>query len=174
MTISYRFYPEPEKTEVTVGSAVDESGSTVNVTELQLTETGRHERRRDVVFGIGLFLGGSAALGWGVREAVARRPVLQANPDGLTLPLGRRGAPVVIPWDAIAEVRSGVLDDEGGTEPVLSLRFADPDQLPAEPRGAALDPPWLHVYAGDWDIPAHQVAPRVEAFATPYREDEYW
>lgn len=174
MTISYRFYAAPEGSDVTVGSVVDQAGSVVDVTERQLTETGRHQRRRDIVFGIGLFLGGSAALAWGVREAVARRPVLHADRDGLTLALGRRGAPIVIGWDAIAEVRSGVLEDAGGSEPVLSLRFADPEQLPHDPRGAALDPPWLHVFAGDWDVPAHQVAPRVEAFATPYREDEYW
>ena len=174
MTISYRFYPEPEGSDVTVGSTVDAAGSLVDVTERQLTETGRHERRRDIVFGIGLFLGGAAALGWGVREAVARRPVLSADPDGLTLSLGRRGSPVTFGWDAIVEARSSVRHDEGGTEPVLSLRFADPEQVPADLRGAVAEPPWLHVYAGDWDVPAHQVAPRVEAFASPYREDEYW
>lgn len=174
MTISYRFYPEPESSEVTVGSVVDAAGSVVDVTEQQFTETGRHERRRDIAFGIALFLGGAAALGWGVKEAVARRPVLQAEPDGLTIALGRRGSPVTFSWDSIVEVRSGVLEDEGGTEPVLSLRFADPEELPLDPRGCAVDPPWLHVYAGDWDVPAHQVAPRVGAFAAPLREDGYW
>jgi hypothetical protein len=171
MTISYRFYPEPEANDVTVGSVVD--GAVVDVTQRELTETGRHERRRDIAFGVALFAGGAAALGWGVREAVARRPVLHAAPEGLTVTLGPRGRPVTFGWEAIVEVRSGVLDDEGGTEPVLSLRFADAGEIPTGLRGAAVESPWLHIYAGDWDVPAHQVAPRVEAFATPYREDEY-
>jgi hypothetical protein len=174
MTISYRFYPEPEANDVTVGSVVDGEGCLVDVTQRQLTETGRHERRRDVAFAAALFAGGAAALGWGAREAVARRSVIHATPEGLTVMLGPRGRPVTFAWEAIAEVRSGVLDDEGGTEPVLSLRFADPEEVPAGLRGAAVESPWLHIYAGDWDVPAHQVAPRVEAFATPYREDEYW
>jgi hypothetical protein len=36
-----------------------------------------------------------------------------------------------------------------------------------------LDEPWLHLLAGDWDTPAHQVAARIAAKVNPLREGEH-
>lgn len=174
MTIAYRFYPLPESTDVVVGSTLDTAGNTVDVTEAVYTLQGEAQRRRDLVFGAGLALGGLAALFWGVREAVSRRPLLTSDEEGVTIRVGKGGETLHLPWDDLVEARSGVRRDEGGTEPVVSLRVRHPEALPLEVRGGAVDPPWLHLYAGDWDLPAHQVAARLDSRVRPMREGEYW
>jgi len=35
--------------------------------------------------------------------------------------------------------------------------------------GAAAEPPWLHVFTGEWDRPAHEVAALVEGYVTGFR-----
>ncbi|NIR40233.1 MAG: hypothetical protein GWN79_21890, partial [Actinobacteria bacterium] len=58
MTLSYRFVGHPETRDVVVGQRTDESGQQVDITEAVLTDTGRSERRRDLLFGGALFVGG--------------------------------------------------------------------------------------------------------------------
>ena len=53
--------------------------------------------------------------------------------------------------------------------PVLSLRLYSPERVPLRPKGALDDPPWLHLFAADWDRPAHEVAALVEGYVTGFR-----
>jgi hypothetical protein len=159
MTISYKWVTAPESTAVVVGQTTDESGEMVDLTSDVLTDTGRAERRRDLLFGGALFLGGVAALGWAFRELARPTMFLVADDDGLVVRVdGIRHPPRRFEWSGIAEVRSGLIEDDGIDVPVLSIRFFDSADVPHLPAGGVSVPPWLHLYAEEWDQPAHQIA----------------
>lgn len=159
MTISNKWIRAPETDEVVVGQTTDESGELVDITKDVLTDTGKAERRRDILFGGALFLGGVAALGWAFRELARPTSFLVADDTGLVVRVdGVRRPPRRFEWDSIAEVRSGLITDDGIDVPVLSIRFFDPAEVPHLPAGATSLPPWLHLHADEWDQPAHQVA----------------
>lgn len=169
MLVAYRWFPFPETT--TARSQVTASdGSTTDVTYLVYTDNGRAQRRRDVAWGTALGLGGLAAMGWAFAGLVSPRRLLAADTGGVTVWLGgRRRPPLRLAWGEIAEVRSGLRHEEAGEVPVLSLRLHSPDLVPRHPAGAVAEPPWLHLYAGEWDRPAHQVAALVEGYVTGFR-----
>jgi len=101
---------------------------------------------------------------------VSRRRLLAADTEGVTLWIhGRRRPPLRLAWEDVAEVRSGVRRDQAGEVPVLSLRLISPEKVPLHPVGAVADPPWLHLFAEDWDRPAHEVAALVEGQVTGFR-----
>ncbi|NIR40234.1 MAG: hypothetical protein GWN07_17630, partial [Actinobacteria bacterium] len=86
-----------------------------------------------------------------------------ADDDGLLIRVdGIRRPPRRVPWPAVADIRSGVLEDDGDTVPVLSIRFVEPADVPVVPAGGVSDPPWLHLFSDEWEIPAHQVAALVD------------
>lgn len=168
MTVSHRFYPAPEAVETVVGSTLLETGEVVNVTARSLTERGQAETRRDRLFAAVLFVGGAVSMVWGMRDLLWPRPVLRANRDGLSVHVDGAGKPMhMFSWDEIAEVRSGVVDDDGDEMPALSVRFADEALVPIEPASAIADPPWLHVLADDWWPAAHLVVPALERTGAP-------
>lgn len=172
MLLSYRFYPHPETTQAT-RQVTAADGSVVEETVQVYTETGRAQRRRDVGWGLVLLGAGSASIVWAFVGLVAPRRLLAADAEGVSLWVdGRRRAPLRLAWEEIAEVRSGLRRDEAGEVPVLSLRLHSPDRVPRRPRGAAAEPPWLHLYAGEWDRPAHEVAALVEGYVTGFRHWE--
>jgi hypothetical protein len=107
---------------------------------------------------------GSACLAWAAAGLVAPRRLVAADPGGLSLWLEGRRPPLRLGWEEIAEARSGLRRDEGGEVPVLSLRLHSAGQVPARPRGAVVEAPWLHLFAGEWDRPAHEVAALIERF----------
>jgi hypothetical protein len=163
MTVSYRFVRHPETRDVVVGQTTDESGQQVDVTEAVLTDTGRAERRRDLLFGGGLFIGGVLTLGWSMRQLISPTEFFVADDEGLLIRVdGIRRPPRRVPWPAVAEIRSGVLEDDGDTVPVLSIRFSEAADVPVVPAGGVSDPPWLHLFSDEWEIPAHQVAALVD------------
>jgi hypothetical protein len=163
MTISYRWISPPETTDVVVGQTTDESGELVDITKDVLTDTGRSERRRDLLFGAGLFVGGAAAIGWALKELGRPTHFLLADDDGLLVRVdGLRQPPRRFGWSDIAEVRSGIVEDDGIDAPVLSIRLVDVEQVPHLPAGGYSEPPWLHLYSDEWDQPAHQVAALLE------------
>jgi hypothetical protein len=171
MTISYRYIPHPETRDVVVGQTTDDSGQQVDVTKSVYTDTGRSERRRDVLFGAGLFVGGVAALGWSFRQLAKSTYFLVADDDGLLLRVdGIRQPSRRVFWYEIAEVRSGVIEDDGIDTEVFSIRFADEMAVPPYPAGGVPEPPWLHLYSDEWDIPAHQVAALIDHMVTPTAE----
>ena len=175
ITLTQRFFPAPDSTRVVVGQTVDETGRTIDVTEDQLTNDGKAQRRRDLMWGGVLFAGGVAAAFYGLRELFLPRRVITADQRGLNVRIyGSRKPPVRLAWNEVAAVRSGVIEDEGGQIEVLSIRPSDPTLLPESPVGAIVQPPWLHVLADDWERPPHLIAPVIEGWITGYgRAEQY-
>jgi hypothetical protein len=166
MSLTHRLFPAPETTDVVVGTTINTSGETVDVIEARLTEAGRHEQNRDRFFAALLGGAGAVTLGWAMYAAVRPVRYLTADVDGLAVRIGRPSHPMVrIPWSDIDAVRSGLADDEGSEVQVVSIRFVDPVLVPEDPVGATVDPPWLHIYADDWEVPPHRVAPVLDAHA---------
>jgi len=167
MLFAYRWYPEPATYDQVIGTTIDASGQTVDVVQKRLTVDGEAERRRDTFLGSALLIGGAAAMGWGLKEMLSPALLVGAGEDGVSIRLdGPGNPPRLFPWEEIVEARSGMLSMEGAEVPVLSLRLRDPTMIPADPAGAEADPPWLHVFADDWDHPAHQVAPLLDQWAS--------
>jgi hypothetical protein len=163
MGVSYRFYPVPEKTTENV-QITQEDGSVVEETRDKYTPVGWSQRKRDIAWALVLFGGGVVMLLWSLRNLIVPRRLLVADEDGLSIAVGpRRSPPLLLAWEDVAEIRSGIWDDDGGSVPVLSIRFRDPLLVPRRPRAAAVDTPWLHLFAEEWDQPAHQVATLLEA-----------
>lgn len=163
MTISYRFIDHPETRDVVVGQTTDESGEQVDVTESVLTDAGRAQRRRDLLFGAVLFLGGAATLGWALRQLIRPTEFLRADDDDLMVRVdGLRRPARRLAWSDIAEIRSGVIEDDGVETAVLSLRLRDEELIPQTPSGAVAEPPWLHLLSDEWDTPAFQVAAQLD------------
>ena len=166
MTVTHRYFPAPEANEVVVGTTVNEIGETVDVIESRLTEAGRHEQNRDRFFAALLGGAGAATLAWALHAAMRPVRYLTADAEGIEVRIGRPSHPMVrIPWSDIDAVRSGLADDEGTEVQVVSIRFVDPQLVPEDPVGATPDPPWLHLYADDWEVPPHRVAPVLDAHA---------
>jgi len=169
MMVAHRWFPEPDTTEVSAVKTM-EDGSTVDTTIKQLTMDGKAQQRREIVWGIGLLIAGAAAATWGLKDLMFPRRVVTTDADFLTLRVGSRVSMVLrYAWSDVAEVRSGVLEDEAGPSPVLSLRFIDDSLVPPDPWGAVAEPPWLHLYAIEWDRQAHEVAPIIEGHISRYR-----
>lgn len=169
MMAAHKWFPAPDTTQVSTERVIDD-GSTVGTTVTQLTADGRAQHRREIVWGSALLVGGVAAAAWGLKDLLFPRRVLTIDPDYLALRVGSRvSMERLYRWDEVADVRSGVLEDEAGKVPVLSLCFVDQTLLPPDPWGAVVDPPWLHLYANEWDRQAHEVAPMIEAHIAPYR-----
>lgn len=170
MLFTYRFIPGPDSTEVPAVRTL-EDGTTEDTTLVVLTNDGQAQRRRDIVWGIGLLGGGVLAAGWGLKDLLFPRRVITIEPDRLTLRVSRRVSRAShFAWAEITEARSGILEDEAGPAPVLSLRFAHEGLVPIDPWGAVADPPWLHLYATEWDRQAHEIAPMIEAYVARFRE----
>ena len=160
LTRTHHFAPEPETSSVVVGQTTDSAGNTVDVTEAVLTDVGRSEQRRDIFLSVFLLVGGVAALGWATKELVSPTPLLVADDEGILVRVDGLGKPARrFRWDGIVEVRSGLLDDDGVEVPVLSIRLLDIEEVPYLPAGGRAEPPWLHLYADEWDTSAHQIAP---------------
>ena len=169
MLVAYRFFPFPETTTASSQVAAAD-GSTTEVTFLVYTDNGKAQRRRDLAWGSALGLGSLVVAGWAFAGLVSRRRLLAADTEGVTLWIhGRRRPPLRLAWEDVAEVRSGVRRDQAGEVPVLSLRLISPEKVPLRPVGAVADPPWLHLFAEDWDRPAHEVAARVDGQVTGVR-----
>jgi hypothetical protein len=163
MMVSYRWFPEPDFTESVVGTTINENGEQIDVVSRSLTQEGKAQRRRDMVFGSALLVGGAAAMLWGLKELVRPTVLLEADDEGISVRVDGPGKPArLFPWDDVVEVRSGLLDSEGSPISVLSIRLRDMGLMPADPSGAEPDPPWIHLYAEEWDRPAHLVAPLLD------------
>lgn len=123
---------------------------------------------RDSVWAVVFVMVGLGLALWGMRELIAPTRLLVADSSGLRVRLrGPFRRPVAIAWDAIEDVGSGSVDDEGTAVPVIWLRFTDPSLVPVEPWGARpLDERTLAILASDWDRPHVEVADRIAALAS--------
>jgi hypothetical protein len=172
MLVFYRYYPEPETTQAT-RQATEVDGSVVEESVQVYTETGKAQRRRDVGWGVVFLVAGGASFLWAAAGLVAPRRLLAADTSGVSLWLDRRRRPPLrLGWEEIAAVRSGLRRDDAGEVPVLSLRLHSAERVPPRPRGAAAEAPWLHLFAGEWDHPAHEVAALLERYVSGSRHWE--
>lgn len=163
MLVSHRWVPKPATYTATVGETVDDQGSIVPVTAQILTQDGKAEWRRDLAFGSLLLAGGVATMAYAVIGLLRPRSLLRSSDDGISIRVDGWGHPPrLLPWESIVEVRSGVRDVDGAEIPVLSILLDDPVLVPFDPAGAVADPPWLHIWAEDWDRPPHQIAPLLD------------
>lgn len=169
MMVAHKWFPEPDATQVPAVKTF-EDGSTMDTTILQYTPDGLAQRRRELTWGVALLVGGAAAAAWGLKDLLFPRRVMTFEPDHLTIRVGPRiGMERRYLWSELAEVRSGVVRDEGGPVPVVSVRFIDDSLLPPHPWGGVVEPPWLHLYANEWDRQAHEVAPMMETHLLAHR-----
>jgi hypothetical protein len=160
---SHRWVPKPATYSATVGQTVDDLGNTVPITAQLLTHDGRAEHRRDLALGSLLLAGGVATMGYAVVGLLRPRPLLRAGDEGISIRVDGWGHPPrLLPWESIVEVRSGVRDIDGAESPVLSILLDDPSLVPFDPAGAVADPPWLHLWAEEWDRPVQQIAPLLD------------
>ena len=163
MLVSYRWVPKPDSYQATVGQTTDDQGNVVPIVQQVLTHEGIAQRRRDLAAGSVLLAGGLGTMAYAVMGLLKPRPLLRSSDEGISLRVDGWGhEPRLFPWESIVEVRSGVRDDNGAEMPVLSILMDDPVLVPFDPAGAVADPPWLHVWADDWDRPAHQIAPLLD------------
>jgi hypothetical protein len=170
MMFAHKWFPEPDASDVAAVQTL-EDGSTLETTIRQLTLDGKAQRRRELAWGSALLAGGVAAAAWGLKDLLLPRRTLVVAPEYLGLRVANRVAMERrYYWSEVLEVRSGVLQDESGTMPVLSLRFIDESLLPPSPWGAVVDPPWLHLYADEWDRQAHEIVPIIEAHLAPFQQ----
>jgi len=169
MAFSYQYYPFPETTTENIQTTADD-GSVVEATREKYTPVGWSQRKRDISWGVALGGGGVVMLLWSLRNLIVPRRLLVADEHGLNIAVGnRRRPPFRLAWEDVDEVRSGIWQDDGGSVPVLSIRLRDPLQMPRTPRAAAVDTPWLHLFAEEWDRPAHQVASILESRVSGFR-----
>jgi len=167
MLFAYRWYPEPATFDQVVGTTIDANGQTIDVVIKPYTQDGKAERRRDLFVGGALLIGGAAAMGWGLKELVSPVALVSADDTGISIRVDGPGRPSrLFTWEEVVEVRSGMLENDGAEVAVLSLRVRDPEMIPVDPAGAAADPPWLYVFADEWDRPPHQVAPLLDQWAS--------
>ncbi len=163
MLVSHKWVPAPATYDAVIGSTVDENGNTIDVTKPVLTVDGKAQRRRDLAFGGALLFASLGTVVYSVIGLLRPRSVLRASDEGISVRVDGAGHPPrLLPWESIVEVRSGVRDDEGAEMPVLSIHLADVAMVPRDPAGGVSDPPWLHLWADDWDRPAHQIAPLLD------------
>lgn len=118
---------------------------------------------RDYIWATAMIVVGLIIAGYGVAELINPRPVVATTLNGLRLRLGHPGAsPTVVPWEEVIDVGSEELDDEGESVPVLWLKVANPERLPAHPWAARwLDANTLALLASDWEADPAAVAGRI-------------
>jgi hypothetical protein len=115
---------------------------------------------RDVIWAVVLLLLGLTFVALGLRGLLISTPVVMADAQGLHLQLGHPLSRLVtIPWEEVDDIGAEDLNDDGSVIPVMWVRVAHPDQLPANPWGARwIEPDTLAVMAADWERTPRAVA----------------
>lgn len=133
---------------------------------------------RDVIWAWVMLIVGVLLVGFGLKELMFPTTVVAADGDGLRLKLSGPFRPAtVVSWDAVEDIGSGSVADEGDRLPVLWVRLSDPDSVPADPWGARwIDDRTVALLASDWDRSAVRAARELTqaalaAAAPPTEED---
>lgn len=122
---------------------------------------------RDVIWAWVMLICGLVLVGFGLKELMFPSTVVEADERGVRLKLSGPLRPHVrLPWDAIDDIGSGSVADEGDRLPVLWVRVFDPTLLPEQPWGARwIDESTIAVLASDWDTSPVRVAEDITVVA---------
>ena len=122
---------------------------------------------RDVIWAWVMLVVGGIVVVFGLKELMFPTTVIEANGQGLRLKLSGPLRPsTTVPWDAIDDIGSGSVADEGDRLPVLWLRLFRPELLPPEPWGARwIDEQTIALLASDWDRSAVRASEEISALA---------
>ncbi len=122
---------------------------------------------RDVIWAWVMLISGLILVGFGLKELLLPTTVVEANSLGLRLKVSGPLRPsTVLPWDAVDDLGSGSVADEGDRLPVMWVRLFQPDLLPVQPWGARwIDEQTLALLTADWDRSAVRAAEEITQVA---------
>lgn len=122
---------------------------------------------RDVIWAWVMLVCGVVMVVFGLKELMYPTTVLEANPHGVRFKLSGPLRPSsTVAWEAIDDVGSGSVADEGERLPVLWVRLFHPELLPAQPWGARwIDERTIALLTSDWDRSAVQAAEQITEVA---------
>jgi hypothetical protein len=122
---------------------------------------------RDVIWAWVMLVCAGILVVFGLKELMFPTTVVEANEAGLRVRLsGPLRTVTTIPWDAIDDIGSGSVSDEGDRLPVFWIRLFDPGIIPDQPWGARwIDENTVALLASDWDRTAVRAAEEVTLLA---------
>ncbi|MEZ5175025.1 MAG: hypothetical protein R2823_02315 [Acidimicrobiia bacterium] len=125
-----------------------------------LTTRGLAQQRADIFWGAALMGLGAVLVGSSLVDLFRRRPVVDVRDDGLYARVGADNPDVLIPWEAIADVSSGVDTDQfdGSARHKLIVTVHDAGSVPEAVAGAAWHGNELHIDASDWSRSVTDIA----------------
>lgn len=108
---------------------------------------------RDVIWAWVMLISGLVLVAFGLKELMFPTTVVEANAQGLRLKVSGPLRPsTVLAWDAVDDLGSGSVADEGDRLPVMWIRLFQPDLLPVQPWGARwIDERTIALLTSDWD-----------------------
>jgi hypothetical protein len=115
---------------------------------------------RDVIWAWAMLIVGVVLVAFGLKELMFPTTVVAADGNGLRLKLSGPFHPATaVPWEAVEDIGSGSVADEGDRLPVLWVRLFEPDSIPIDPWGARwIDDHTVAILASDWDRSAVRAA----------------
>ncbi len=136
-----------------------------------LTTRGLAQQRGDFVWGIAMIGVGALLFGRGVIELIRRRPRIRLCKDGIAMAIGVTGKDVVLPWEKIEAVWSGVETDpyDGGSRDRLFVKLRDRSDLPEQFVGATWNGTILTMDAHDWSKPVTEATLAAQGGLDHYR-----
>lgn len=160
MTVTRRWYPEPELTEAR-GVQIAPDGSEVTITTMVRSQKGSAELRRDVILGTLMGAAGLALIVFVLRDLVKPEVFVTADENGLAFPSGD-GSLFAVSWNDIREVRSAVHQGDFGTDPVLLITVDESIELPERLRNGIVDGSTVLLHGSAWEVPPWEVAARLD------------
>jgi hypothetical protein len=118
---------------------------------------------RDVIWAWVMLITGLVMVGFGLKELMFPTTVIEANSLGLRLKVSGPLRPsTLLPWDAVDDLGSGSVADEGDRLPVMWIRLFQPDLLPVQPWGGRwIDERTIALLTSDWDRSAVRAAEEI-------------
>lgn len=122
---------------------------------------------RDVIWAWVMLISGLVLVAFGLKELMFPTTVVEANAQGLRLKVSGPLRPsTVLAWDAVDDLGSGSVADEGDRLPVMWIRLFQPDLLPVQPWGARwIDERTIALLTSDWDRSAVRAAEEITQVA---------
>ncbi len=123
-----------------------------------LTTRGQAQQRGDLLWGGAMLATGVLLFGGSITELIRRKPVVIVSGDGLILDTGGDG--VLIPWDDVTAVSSGVVEDpyDGSPREQLVVEIRTGFRIPDDLSGLVRVDDKVYIDAHDWANRVTEVA----------------